>query len=139
MKKILTHINGVPIRRNFVKDLSININSFVKGKLLSEVLFWDEVRSKAFHNIDFTRRIMLGNYTVHFYVKALGLIIEIDDTYQDEVLIYEGNRQKYFESLGLQLFRITDHDIRNNLRVVMKDLEDFIVQHYEACTIIQDF
>ena len=39
-------------------------------------------------------------------------------------------KQKYLESLGLRVFRITDFDIKNNLSVVMKELEDFIIEHY---------
>ncbi|WP_185117083.1 hypothetical protein [Chryseobacterium phocaeense] len=37
---------------------------------------------------------------------------------------------KYLESLGLCIFRTTDFDIKNNIAVVMKDLEDFIIQHF---------
>lgn len=43
---------------------------------------------------------------------------------------YDGIRQAYLESLGLVIFRITDFDVRYNLSVVMKELEDFIVWKY---------
>lgn len=63
-------------------------------------------------------------------MKTLGLIIEIDGSSHDEKEIYDGIRQEYLESLGLLVFRISDFDVRNNLGVVMKELEDFIVLHY---------
>jgi very-short-patch-repair endonuclease len=137
MKRILTEINGVPIRRNFVENLPYNpnlkklINGKRKAGILGEVIFWKLVRVKTFHNIDFDRQRIIGNYIVDFYVKTLGLIIEIDGSSHDEKQDYDGIRQDYLESLGLKIFRITEFDVRNNLSIVMKDLENFIVTHYK--------
>ena len=78
MKKILTEINGVPIRRNFIENLPYNpnlkklINGKRKAGILGEVIFWKLVRTKIFHNIDFDRQRIIGNYIVDFYVKTLG-------------------------------------------------------------------
>jgi len=63
-------------------------------------------------------------------VKNLGLVIEIDGWSHDTKLIYDEVRQKYLESLGLKIFRITDFDVKNNLSVVMKDLEGFIIENF---------
>ncbi len=136
MKEILTQINGVPIRRNFVENLPFNPNLKVllrdkrKAGILSEVLFWKQVRAKTFHHIDFDRQRIIGNYIVDFYVKTLGLVVEIDGSSHDLKQDYDDVRQIYLESLGLIVFRITDFDVRNKLSVVMKELEDFIVRHY---------
>ncbi|WP_375181754.1 DUF559 domain-containing protein [Chryseobacterium sp.] len=84
MKEILTIINGVPVRRNFVENLPYNpklkplLNGKRKAGILSEVIFWKQVRAKTFHNIDFDRQRIIGNFIVDFYVKTLGLVIEID-------------------------------------------------------------
>jgi len=137
MIKILTQINGVPIRRNFVENLPYNPNlrKLISGKrkagILGEVLFWKQVRAKIFHNIDFDRQRIIGNYIVDFYVKTLGLVIEIDGWSHDKKEFYDDARQEYLESLGLKVFRIKDFNIRNNPSVVMKDLEDFIIEHYK--------
>ncbi|WP_276876444.1 endonuclease domain-containing protein [Chryseobacterium joostei] len=136
MKEILITINGIPIRRNFVENLPYNsylkvlLKEKRKARILGEVLFWKKVRAKSFHDIDFYRQRIIGNYIVDFYVKALGLVIEIDGSSHDEKQIYDGIREEYLKSLGLLIFRITDFDVRNNLSVVMKELEDFIVLHY---------
>lgn len=136
MKKILTEINGVPIKKNYIENLPYNpklkplLNGKRKAGILSEVLFWKQVRAKNFHRIDFDRQRIIGNYIVDFYVKTLGLIIEIDGWSHDVKESYDLDRQKYLESLGLNIFRITDFDIKNNLSVVMKQLEDFIIEHY---------
>ncbi|NPA10085.1 MAG: DUF559 domain-containing protein [Chlorobi bacterium] len=137
MKEILTAINGISVRRNFVENLPYNpklkplLNGKRKAGILSEVIFWKQVRAKTFHNIDFDRQRIIGNYIVDFYVKTLGLVIEIDGWSHETKEIYDEVRQKYLESLGLKIFRITDFDVRNNLSVVMKDLENFIIEHYK--------
>lgn len=137
MNEILTCIHGIPIRRNFVEHLPYNpqLRNLLSGKrkagILSEVLFWKQVRAKTFHNIDFDRQRIIGNYIVDFYVKTLGLVVEIDGWSHNYKKTDDEVRQKYLASLGLKVFRISDFDIRNNIGVVMKDLEDFIVKHYK--------
>ncbi len=136
MKEILTVINGIPIRRNFVENLPYNpylkvlLKEKRKARILGEVIFWKKVRAKKFYTIDFDRQRIIGNYIVDFYVKALGLIIEIDGSSHDEKQVYDGIREEYLESLGLSVFRISDFDVKNSLSIVMKELEDFIVLHY---------
>ncbi|AZA84245.1 DNA methylase [Chryseobacterium lactis] len=136
MKEILTYINEVPIGRDFVQNppynplLKIFLKEKRKAKILGEVIFWKKVRAKSFYAIDFDRQRIIGNYIVDFYVKTLGLVIEIDGASHDENQISDGARQEYLESLGLLVFRINDFDVRNNLDLVMKELEEFIIVHY---------
>lgn len=137
MKEIITEINGVSICRNFIENLPYNpyLRKLLSGKrkagILSEVIFWKQVRARTFYNIDFDRQRIIGNYIVDFYVKNLGLVIEIDGWSHDTKEIYDEVRQKYLESLGLKVFRIKDFDVKNNLAIVMKDLEDLIIKHYK--------
>lgn len=137
MKKVLTEINGIAIRRNFVENLPYNpqlkplLNGKRKAGILSEVIFWKQVRARAFHQLDFDRQRIIGNYIVDFYVKTLVLVIEIDGWSHHNKEIYDDVRQQYLESLGLTIFRITDFDVKNNIAVVMKDLENFIIEHYK--------
>ncbi|AZB10936.1 DUF559 domain-containing protein [Chryseobacterium sp. G0162] len=136
MKEILTSINGIPIHKNFVENLPYNpylkvlLKEKRKAGILGEVIFWKKVRARTFHHIDFDRQRIIGNYIVDFYVKSLGLIIEIDGSSHEGKEVYDDIRQKYLESLGLLVFRIADFDVRNNLVLTMKDLEDFIITHY---------
>lgn len=136
IKEILTKINGISIRKNFMRLLPYNPNlkpllsGKRKARILGEVIFWKQVRAKSFHEIDFDRQRIIGNYIVDFYVKKLGLVIEIDGWSHDLKKEYDKSRQEYFESLGLKVFRISDFDIKNNLDVIMKALESFIVENY---------
>ncbi|MGH1517757.1 endonuclease domain-containing protein [Chryseobacterium sp. JK1] len=136
MKEILTTIEGIPICRNFVENLSYNPHLKVllkekrKARILGEVIFWKKVRAKTFHKIDFDRQRIIGNYIVDFYVKTLGLIIEIDGSSHNEKQVYDGIRDEYLKSLGLLMFKVSEFDISHNLSWVMKELEGFIVLHY---------
>lgn len=136
MKEVITSINGIPIRKNFIVNLPYNprlkplLKEKRKARILGEVIFWKKVRARNFYEIDFDRQRIIGNYIVDFYVKSLGLIIEIDGSSHDGKEVYDGIRREYLESLGLLVFRITDFDIRNNLALIMKELESFIITHY---------
>ena len=136
--EIVTHINNIAIRRNVVENLPYNKNlkSLLPGKrkagILCEVLFWKQVRNKSFHGIDFDRQKIIGNYIVDFYVKTLGLVVEIDGLIHEQKKEYDEKRQKELELYGLKVYRIINHDILNNLDCAMKGLEVFIIENYGA-------
>jgi hypothetical protein len=89
-KTILTHIHDIPIKRNFVENLPHNpaLKQLARDKrkagILSEVLFWQQVHQRKFYNIDFDRQRIIGSYIVDFYVKTLGLVVEIDGSSHDD-------------------------------------------------------
>jgi very-short-patch-repair endonuclease len=133
---ILTTINNKNIYRNFVENLprSSRLNQLAKDKrkvgILSEVLFWKQVHKGCFHKIDFDRQRVIGNYIVDFYVKALGLVLEIDGSSHDNKQVYDAARQAYLEGFGLKVFRCTDFDVKKNINAVFNSLEDFIIKEY---------
>jgi very-short-patch-repair endonuclease len=135
-KRILTNINGVVIYRNFIENLPYNPHLIPltreKRKLgiLAEVLFWKQVRNKSFHRIDFDRQRIIGNYIVDFYVKTLGLVVEIDGDSHDLKQEYDLERTAFMENLGLRVFIISDWDVKQNLSIATKDLENFIIANY---------
>lgn len=134
--EILTTINGIAIKRNFVEHLPYNpkLKTLAKDKrkegILGEVLFWKQVRAKQFHKIDFDRQRIICNYIVDFYVKALGLVVEIDGNSHDNKIEYDTIRQAYLESLGLKIFRVTDIEVRSRISYVLMDLENYIIGEF---------
>ncbi len=134
---VVTTINNTPIYRNFVENLPHNpeLKQLAKDKrkagILSEVLFWQRVHKGKFHNMDFDRQRIIGNYIVDFYVKTLGLIIEIDGCSHNAKEEYDSKRQAYLENLGLVIYRIADSNVKNNLDGVIKGLEQFIMKTFE--------
>jgi len=136
MTPILTHINDIPIKRNFVENLPFNIKLKSRARALrkagnySEVVFWQQVHKGKFHAIDFDRQRIIGNYIVDFYVKTLGLVIEIDGESHNNKEEYDDKREAYLLSLGLIVFRTNDFNVLHDLENVMKALEIFIIEHY---------
>ena len=134
--EILTHINGIAIRRNFVENLPYNpeLKKLLSGKrkagILSEVLFWKQVRARSFHKIDFDRQRIIGNYIVDFYVKSLGIVIEIDGSSHNDKEEYDEKRQSFLESLNLKVYRISDFRVKNDLANVMNELKDYIIDQF---------
>ena len=107
--QILTHINNLAIKRNFIEFLPYNSQLKIlarekrKAGILSEVLFWKQVRNNQFHKIDFDRQRIIGNYIVDFYIKALGLVVEIDGLSHEGKVEYDYSRQLFLESFGIQV------------------------------------
>jgi very-short-patch-repair endonuclease len=133
---VLTTLNNIPIYRNFVENLprNSNLNQLAKNKrkqgILSEVLFWQQVHKGIFHKIDFDRQRIIGNYIVDFYVKTLGLIIEIDGNSHIDKVEYDTKRQNYLESHGLKMYRIPDIAVKKNIGNVIRGLEQYIIKEY---------
>ena len=136
-EEILTIIHDIPIKRNFVLNLPYNASLKSRAKALrkagnfSEVVFWKEVRNKSFWNIDFDRQRIIGNYIVDFYVKALGLVVEIDGEIHNFQEEYDEKREMFLKELGLKVFRISTTKMLFDTENVMKDLEQFIITEYK--------
>jgi very-short-patch-repair endonuclease len=136
MEAVVTYINEIPIKRNFIENLPYNSRLKSRARALrkagnySEVVFWKQVHKGNFYSIDFDRQRIIGNYIVDFYVKTLGLIVEIDGESHNDKEGYDEVRENYLKSLGLQLFKTSSIRVLHDLDNVMKELEDFIIEQY---------
>jgi very-short-patch-repair endonuclease len=135
-REITAYINGKPIYRNFIENLPYNINlksrarALRKAGVLSEVIFWLQVHKGIFWKIDFDRQRIIGNYIIDFYVKTLGLVIEIDGSSHNNKEEYDQKREEYLLSFGLKVYRISDFRVKHDLNNVMKELEEYIVLEF---------
>lgn len=130
-------IKGIRIKDQKVHNLPLNrkLTDYArknrKSGNLVEIAFWLQVHNKLFHELDFDRQKIIGNYIVDFYVKRLGLVIEIDGGSHNGKQDYDARRDKFFESFGLKVFHITDYDVLQHVNLVLEDLRNFIIKHYE--------
>ena len=131
---IIIHNNK--IKRNVIANLPYNAalktraRALRKAGNLSEVIFWRQVRAGEFHNLDFDRQRVIGNYIVDFYVKSLGLVIEIDGESHNDKEEYDEKREGFLISLGLKVFKISTTQIHYDLDNVMRNLENYIIEHF---------
>jgi very-short-patch-repair endonuclease len=129
-------IKGSVLKSPIIKELPQNAELLKRARELRqarnlpEVLFWMQVTKGRFHQIDFDRQKVIGNYIVDFYVKRLRLIIEIDGSSHIGKEVYDRKRQNYLESLGLRVYRISTGDIKYRLGFALKELEEYVIENY---------
>ena len=135
--KIMTIINGIKIKDHCVHNLPANrellgyARKNRKAGNLAEIALWMQVHKKMFHGLDFDRQKVIGNYIVDFFVKRLGLVVEIDGGSHNEKADYDAQRDKYLEGLGLRVFHTTDFDVLQHVNIVLEDMRNFIVENFE--------
>ena len=95
-----------------------------------EVILWNELKDDKFWGFDFNRQRCIDNYIVDFYVKTLGLVIEIDGSSHNGKEEYDAQREAYLRSLGLRIFRIQVVDVMKQISMVMAGLEEYIIEEY---------
>jgi len=68
----------------------------------------------------FVRQKPIGDYIVDFYCAKLKLVIEVDGEshYSEDGIRKDKTRTGYLESLGLDVLRITNKDIMENIEGV---------------------
>ena len=134
---IPTGLNNIIIKTNYILNLPFNVRlkenarKLRKAENFSEVVFWKQVRNKEFWNLDFDRQRIIGNYIVDFYVKSLGLVIEIDGESHNDKEEYDNKRNTYLTDLGLKIYRISKYRVLHDLNNVMLELENYIIKQYQ--------
>ena len=133
----MTIINNNRIKDHYVHNLPENrelmgyARENRKAGNIAEIAFWKQVHKKMFHGLDFDRQKVIGNYIVDFFVKRLGLVIEIDGGSHNDKEDYDAQRDKCLEELGLKVFHTTDYDVLQHVNIVLEDLRKYIVESYE--------
>ncbi|WP_324721436.1 endonuclease domain-containing protein [Salinimicrobium sp. HB62] len=133
---ILTTIDSFKIKKRKIpflpaeKNLRRRARALRKMGNLPEIIFWQQVHKDKFHKIDFDRQRVIGNYIVDFYVKSLGLVIEIDGSSHNEKINYDEHRENYLKNLGLQVWKTTSTEVLMDVEGVMERLKCFIIDNY---------
>ena len=124
------------ISKRTIPDIPQNPNLFLYARKnrhagnLAEVVFWKHVRNKQFYEIDFNRQYVIGNYIADFYIRSLGVVVEIDGEYHNDRIEYDQQRKAFMSSLGIYTFRVSDYDVKNNISWVLNELKTFIIKHF---------
>mgnify|MGYP000409810862 CR=1 FL=1 len=76
----------------------------------------------------FNRQKPLGNYIVDFYCKKLNLVIEVDGEIHmvGDAPMRDKERQDILEKMGLAFLRFDNMDVKMNMSLVIRLLEDFM-------------
>jgi very-short-patch-repair endonuclease len=108
-----------------LKDLSRKLR---KRGILSETLLWQAVKGKKMRGYLFTRQKPIDKFIADFYCAKLKLVIEIDGYSHEDKFEKDKTRQKKLESLGLNILRFSDKDVRENINSVLQAIDSWIVE-----------
>ena len=97
-----------------------------KKGVLSEVLLWNHLKGRKMRGYQFMRQKPVGDYIVDFYCNKLKLAIEIDGESHDGRFLYDMERQRVLESMGLTLLRFSDSDVKRDISSVLMAIEGWI-------------
>jgi len=111
------------------KDLKEFSRRLRNNSTLGEILLWQKLRAGNMMNYTFNRQKPLDRYIVDFYCKPLNLVIEIDGSYhfESEQKIKDDQRQKVLQEMGLNFLRFSEQEIRKDIDVVLKAIENYII------------
>ncbi len=99
-----------------------------KDITISEILLWNELKTKKMMGYDFDRQRPIDNFIVDFYCNDLMLAIEVDGISHDfeEVIVNDKIRQKKLENMGIHFLRFDDREIRKDMPNVLRSIEYWI-------------
>jgi very-short-patch-repair endonuclease len=114
--------NSIPFNHD-TKDRAAKLR---KARVLSESLFWNEIKNGKFLGLDFDRQKPIGNYFADFYCAELGLVVEIDGASHNDKAASDGWRDEYMQSLGLRVVRIAENGVRNHIDMELDGLKKIV-------------
>lgn len=90
----------------------------------AERLLWSRLKMKQLSGYQFYRQKVIGNYIADFYCHKTKMVIKIDggQHYSEGKSLYDRNRDKYFESLGLTVLRFSNLEVLKNTDNVLEQI-----------------
>ena len=96
-----------------------------KNMTPTEKIFWNATKNSKL-GVVMRRQIPALYYVVDFYIKEIGLAIEIDGSIHNHNVLEDGLRQTRIEELGVQFIRFSNKQILNDLPAVLLELKGII-------------
>jgi very-short-patch-repair endonuclease len=76
-----------------------------------ERALWRLLRDRHLAELKFRRQQPVGDYIVDFFCEASNLIVELDGRSHDDRGEYDRRRQRWLESRGLRIMRVSNDDV----------------------------
>ena len=89
-----------------------------------EQILWKRLRRNQLSGTKFRRQASIGRYVVDFYCPSQRLVIEVDGSshFVAGAQEYDQWRTEFLKSLGLQVIRFTNAEVRANLDEVVASI-----------------
>ena len=110
--KIYNHTHQKQLRQNLRKNLTT-----------PEQLPWSKIRSRQL-GVKFRRQFGIGKYIAGFYSPELRFVIEIDGDshFESDSRKYDQQRNRYFESLNIEVQRYSNLQVMREIDGVLFDI-----------------
>jgi len=98
----------------------------------TERLIWSKLRNRQVLGFKFRRQYGIGSYIVDYCCPEARLVIELDGDrhyLNDDAKEKDKIRQKYIESIGFEVLRFTNKDVRENLGGVLETIIKYLKQN----------
>ncbi len=93
---------------------------------------WNYLKNKQLKGYDFHRQKPIDEFIVDFFCSELMLAIEVDGESHYGNEVYDLQRQNRLEQLGVSFLRFDDMEVRHNLDVVLKRIEEWICKYEQT-------
>jgi very-short-patch-repair endonuclease len=117
--KMKQQLNNLPILKERRKELRNRLTE-------TERILWTMLKDKNIGGRKFRRQHSIGFYIVDFYCPSEKLVIELDGSqhYTTEGIAKDNERDEHLMLLGIKVIRFTNEEVKNNLSLVLKRIED---------------
>ncbi|MBU0579601.1 MAG: endonuclease domain-containing protein [Candidatus Margulisbacteria bacterium] len=109
------------------KKIFDNAKDLRKFSTECEEMLWQELRDKKLLGYIFRRQHPISEFIADFYCHKLNLVIEIDGSVHNvqEQKEYDQARTKEMNRLGINIIRIKNNEIKDNLPNVIEKIKLF--------------
>lgn len=85
----------------------------------AEQILWSSLRSRKLCGLKFKRQHPIGPCIADFYCAQHGLVVELDGSIHRQQVEYDAERTAYLTSCGLQVIRVQNEEVENDLERVL--------------------
>jgi len=92
----------------------------------AEAKLWQHLRKRQIRGVQFRRQHAIERFIADFCCLEIRLIIEVDGPVHQYTQVEDRVRQRFLESLGYEVLRVSNLEVFNHLQAVL-DLIDEVV------------
>ena len=120
------------MNNKYNKDLVHNSKKLRRNMTKEEKHLWYDFLKNIPYNVN--RQKVIGKYIVDFYCAELNVVIEVDGSqhYEESGTIGDIERDKYLNSVGLNVLRYSNLDINRSFNDVCADIWNYIVYNTKS-------
>ena len=105
----------------------VNLSRSLRTQMTAEEKrLWQRLRANRLDGFHFRRQQIIDGFIVDFYCHKAGLVIEVDGEVHKDQIAYDAQRDGILKARGLQILRIPNAEVRNNLDGVLESIRAYI-------------